>query len=279
MTEPEAPELTIEKLVGVYRVLIPHKIAAYTFHLNNTSTITDAPTIRSLEVRVPGRVRRLARRRDADPVAHRDRRRGRSGRGAPGQAREAARGRRWHRRSWHDSGGTATRSAEVSAMKKFFPVEELARDSRFVRVDMRRPHARPAPPAATAANRAARATQRLSPELPRRSRRGPRPDARHLRRRDPGARRGRPHLLGLRGRHDRRRRPLRPQARHGPPVLGRGPPLRDLREAERLDGHRDRRVLRVRRSSTRRPATPIPCCGSRASTGRSRAWPSTCSTR
>ncbi|HEY3141221.1 MAG TPA: hypothetical protein VGJ86_08830, partial [Acidimicrobiales bacterium] len=34
---------------GVYRVLIPHKIAAYTFHLNNTSTITDAPTIRSLK--------------------------------------------------------------------------------------------------------------------------------------------------------------------------------------------------------------------------------------
>src|SRR3954453_1475291 len=28
MTEPEAPEQTIEKLVGVYRVLIPHKIAA-----------------------------------------------------------------------------------------------------------------------------------------------------------------------------------------------------------------------------------------------------------
>jgi hypothetical protein len=48
MTEPEAPDLTIEKLVGVYRVLIPHKIAAYTYHLNNTSEITDAPTIRSL---------------------------------------------------------------------------------------------------------------------------------------------------------------------------------------------------------------------------------------
>lgn len=48
LTEPEAPEHTIEKLVGVYRVLIPHKIAAYTYHLNGTSTITDAPTIRSL---------------------------------------------------------------------------------------------------------------------------------------------------------------------------------------------------------------------------------------
>ena len=48
LTEPEAPELTIEKLVGAYRVLIPAKIAAYTYHRNNTSTITDAPTIRSL---------------------------------------------------------------------------------------------------------------------------------------------------------------------------------------------------------------------------------------
>jgi hypothetical protein len=48
LTEPEAPEMTIEKLVGVYRVLLPHKIAAYTFHLNATSPITDAPTIRSL---------------------------------------------------------------------------------------------------------------------------------------------------------------------------------------------------------------------------------------
>jgi hypothetical protein len=48
MREPEAPELTIEKLVGVYRVLIPRKIAAYTFHLNATSRITDAPTMRSL---------------------------------------------------------------------------------------------------------------------------------------------------------------------------------------------------------------------------------------
>ena len=38
---------------------------------------------------------------------------------------------------------------------------------------------------------------------------------------------------------------VRAQARHGPPVLGRGPPLRDLGEARRLDGHRDRRVRRV----------------------------------
>ena len=48
MTEPEAPELTIEKLVGVYRVLLPRKIAAYTYHQAATSRITDAPTLRSL---------------------------------------------------------------------------------------------------------------------------------------------------------------------------------------------------------------------------------------
>ncbi|MGH8985458.1 MAG: hypothetical protein ACRDY6_16495 [Acidimicrobiia bacterium] len=48
LRDPEAPELTIEKLVGVYRVLLPRKIAAYTFHMNATSKITDAPTIRSL---------------------------------------------------------------------------------------------------------------------------------------------------------------------------------------------------------------------------------------
>ena len=49
VAEPTAPEQTIEKLVGVYRVLLPHLIAAYTYHLNNTSTITDAPTMRSLK--------------------------------------------------------------------------------------------------------------------------------------------------------------------------------------------------------------------------------------
>jgi hypothetical protein len=48
LTEAEAPELTIEKLTGIFRVLLPHKIAVYTFHLNATSRITDAPTIRSL---------------------------------------------------------------------------------------------------------------------------------------------------------------------------------------------------------------------------------------
>src|SRR3954463_13331138 len=47
--EPEGPDETIEKLVGVYRVLLPRLIGAYTYPLNGTSTITDAPTIRSLK--------------------------------------------------------------------------------------------------------------------------------------------------------------------------------------------------------------------------------------
>lgn len=46
--EPEDPGSTIEKMVGLYRVLLPNLIAAYTYHLNNTSQITDSPTIRSL---------------------------------------------------------------------------------------------------------------------------------------------------------------------------------------------------------------------------------------
>ncbi len=46
--EPEAADQTIEKLVGLYRVLLPRLMAAYTYHRNNTSQITDAPTIRSI---------------------------------------------------------------------------------------------------------------------------------------------------------------------------------------------------------------------------------------
>lgn len=45
---PEEPDQTIEKLVGLYRVLLPRLMAAYTYHLNNTSEVTDAPTIRFL---------------------------------------------------------------------------------------------------------------------------------------------------------------------------------------------------------------------------------------
>ena len=49
LSAPEGSDQTIEKMVGMYRVLLPHLIAAYTYHRNNTSTITDAPTIRSLD--------------------------------------------------------------------------------------------------------------------------------------------------------------------------------------------------------------------------------------
>ena len=49
MTAPEHAHMTIEKLVGVYRVLIPHTIAAYTYHRNATSEITDMPTVRILD--------------------------------------------------------------------------------------------------------------------------------------------------------------------------------------------------------------------------------------
>ncbi len=43
-------EETIERMVGVYRVLIPHKVAAYTHHLEHASPITDGPTVRSLRL-------------------------------------------------------------------------------------------------------------------------------------------------------------------------------------------------------------------------------------
>lgn len=42
------PEHTIERLVGAYRVLIPHLVAAYEFHRDHTSEATDAPTIRAI---------------------------------------------------------------------------------------------------------------------------------------------------------------------------------------------------------------------------------------
>ncbi len=46
--QPAAPEATIEKLVGVYRVLVPATIAAYDDHLARASALSDGPTIRSL---------------------------------------------------------------------------------------------------------------------------------------------------------------------------------------------------------------------------------------
>ena len=56
LAEPDERDRTIEKLVGAYRVLIPHKVAAYTYHLDNTSTIADAPVIRSLRFAIADEV-------------------------------------------------------------------------------------------------------------------------------------------------------------------------------------------------------------------------------
>jgi hypothetical protein len=47
---PEAPELTIEKLVGAYRVLVPRLVGAYRHHLDLASPISDGPTIRALRL-------------------------------------------------------------------------------------------------------------------------------------------------------------------------------------------------------------------------------------
>jgi len=48
LTSPDDGDQTIEKLVGVYRVLVPHLLAVYTFHQKVTSDIVDAPTVRIL---------------------------------------------------------------------------------------------------------------------------------------------------------------------------------------------------------------------------------------
>jgi len=50
LAAPEAPELTLEKLVGAYRVLVPHAVNAYRQHLDGTSPISDGPTTRVLRL-------------------------------------------------------------------------------------------------------------------------------------------------------------------------------------------------------------------------------------
>lgn len=46
----ERPDSTLERLVGVFRVLVPHKIAAYSAHLERSSSVADAPVVRALEL-------------------------------------------------------------------------------------------------------------------------------------------------------------------------------------------------------------------------------------
>ena len=148
MTEPEAPELTIEKLVGVYRVLIPHKIAAYTYHLNNTSEITDAPTIRSLKFILQDEfedwrdgemlLQSLIETHDEiDRAARPPEPAGASSCSTPAASPDPARSAR--RPPPHRGG----------RMKQFIPVDQLARDERFHTITMRdrfnEPRARPRP--------------------------------------------------------------------------------------------------------------------------------------
>jgi hypothetical protein len=49
VAEPESPTLTIEKLTGIFDVLIPHLVEIYELHNRETDPICDAPTIGILE--------------------------------------------------------------------------------------------------------------------------------------------------------------------------------------------------------------------------------------
>jgi hypothetical protein len=50
LAAPEAADLTIEKLAGTYRVLLPHTAITYRDHLDHASPISDGPTIRVLRL-------------------------------------------------------------------------------------------------------------------------------------------------------------------------------------------------------------------------------------
>jgi len=59
LTSPGEPDETIEKLVGIYRVLVPHLLATYSFHQRVTSDIVDAPTVRILRFMIDDNVEQL----------------------------------------------------------------------------------------------------------------------------------------------------------------------------------------------------------------------------
>ncbi len=59
LTSPYDQDLTIEKLVGIYRVLVPHLLAVYSFHQRVTSDIVDAPTVRLLKFMIDDDVEQL----------------------------------------------------------------------------------------------------------------------------------------------------------------------------------------------------------------------------
>ncbi len=49
VAEPERPDLTIEKLAGIFDVLKPHLVQVYELNVRETDQISDAPTIEILE--------------------------------------------------------------------------------------------------------------------------------------------------------------------------------------------------------------------------------------
>ncbi|MAJ61782.1 MAG: hypothetical protein CBC48_18745 [bacterium TMED88] len=57
---PETPDLTIEKLVGVFDVLKPHLVEIYETTMRETDQISDAPTIEILETAVRKTRRHIA---------------------------------------------------------------------------------------------------------------------------------------------------------------------------------------------------------------------------
>lgn len=60
VAEPERPDLTIEKLVGVFDVLKPHLVEVYETTMRETDQIADAPTIEILETIVRKTRRHIA---------------------------------------------------------------------------------------------------------------------------------------------------------------------------------------------------------------------------
>ena len=99
----------------MYRVFIPRFIAAYTFHLNNTSQITDAPTIRSLTFILQDEYDDW---RDGEMMIQsllETPGRGRTGRAHQARAREHHGGGGRHRRPGLASASAATGSAEAVA--------------------------------------------------------------------------------------------------------------------------------------------------------------------
>jgi hypothetical protein len=50
LAAPDAADRTIEKLVGAYRVLLPHAAVTYGEHLDRASPVSDGPTIRALRL-------------------------------------------------------------------------------------------------------------------------------------------------------------------------------------------------------------------------------------